>query len=475
MNLKQKTISGLTWSGIGTGSKLISQFITTAILARYLSPTDFGLVAMAMVFTEFASIFSDMGISSALIQKKDATEGHYSSAFWLNIIVGLALTLSMILVSPLVMKFYDRPQLQPILIALSFNFILSSLTIIQQTLLNKNLEFKKLTLRDIIAVLGSSVIGIFLALKGYGVWSLVWQTLSFTVMNAVLLWTLSSWRPCFIFSIPCIKDIFKFGSHVLGSSLLYYFRRNTDKLLIGKFLGTPSLGLYSLAYKIMMYPLHHVTWVVNKVMFPVFSKMQEDLPKLQNTYCRLLKTVSLITFPLMSGFIFIAPDFIHTIYGSQWEPVVFLIRILCVSGLFLSVSSVTIPIYLACGRSDLKLKMDIVSTALLIGSIVFGMQWGLKGIVVAYTLYEIVWEHFFIFLGGRVIKMNFWKAYSNMLPAYSLSFIVIIVMYGLKHYLSFSGFSGLFLFVVISGIIYGSLLLMIKVISIKNKKIVFNL
>ena len=273
MNLRQKTISGLFWSFLSQGGKQASQIIITIILARLLSPDDFGILAMVTVFTNFAMIFSEMGVSSALIQKQDTHDRHYHSAFWLNILVGIGLTLIFMAASPFIAWFYKKPELTPILLVVALNFLFSSFTIIQQTILTKEMDFKSLAIRDIIAVILAGVIGIALAYHGFGVWSLVYQLIAFTIINALLLWILSPWRPKLEFSISDIKDIFHFSAHLTGFNFLNYFSRNIDQLLIGKFLGTQALGYYSLAYKIMLYPLQNISRVISKVMFPVFSKI----------------------------------------------------------------------------------------------------------------------------------------------------------------------------------------------------------
>jgi O-antigen/teichoic acid export membrane protein len=185
MDLRQKTMIGLGWSTIAQVVKQASQFLITAVLARLLAPTDFGLIGMAAVFVNFVSIFNEFGLSAALIQKKDAEQRHYSSAFWLNVMAGLCLTLILVAFSPVVADFYHKPELTAILAALSFNFFLSSFTIIQQTMLTRDMDFRSLMIRDIASVIIAGAVGIFCAYQGWGVWSLIVQALTLTAVNAV--------------------------------------------------------------------------------------------------------------------------------------------------------------------------------------------------------------------------------------------------------------------------------------------------
>lgn len=198
------------------------------ILARLLSPDDFGLLAMATVFVNFAMIFGEMGISSALIQKQDTHDRHYYSAFWLNVVTGAFLTLIFISLSPFIAWFYKKPQLQPILMVISINFFISSFVVIQQMFLTKEMDFKRLAVRDILAVVVAGGIGIYLAYHGFGVWSLVCQSITFTLLNAILLWIVSPWRPKFSFAMQDIKDIFNFSANLTGFNIVNYFARNID-------------------------------------------------------------------------------------------------------------------------------------------------------------------------------------------------------------------------------------------------------
>ena len=406
MNLKQRTIKGLSWSVFSQAGRQVSQFIITAILARMLSPKDFGLLAMATIFVNFATIFGEMGISSALIQKQDTHNRHYYSAFWINVVVGVVLTLIFIVASPLIVWFYKKPELQPILIIISINFFISSFVVIQQTILTKEMDFKSLAVRDIIAVVLSGIIGIYLAYHGFGVWSLVYQSIAFTLFNAVLLWILSSWRPKFEFALSDIKDIIHFSANITGFNVVNYFARNIDQVLIGKFLGAQALGFYSLAYKLMLYPLQNVSSVISKVMFPAFSKIKNDIDKVSQNYLKMVKVISLITFPLMLGLLVVAPEFIKVIYGSKWEPVVILLEILCICGMVQSISSTTGNILLSQGRADLYLKLGIMGTIFTIAAIVFGLQWGIYGVAIFYTIEQIIWLPYAQMIVNNVIKLR---------------------------------------------------------------------
>jgi O-antigen/teichoic acid export membrane protein len=473
MSLKQKTIKGLFWSGASQAGKLISQFIITVILARLLSPSDFGLLAMATVFLNFGMIFSEMGIGSALIQKQDTHDRHYYSAFWLNIIVGIALTFIFIAVSPLIAWFYKKPELQLILTVISVNYFISSFVVIQQTILTKEMDFRSLAIRDIFAVILSGVIGIYLAYHGFGVWSLIFQSIAFTFFNAVLLWGLSSWRPKFQFAMTDIKDIFNFSSNMAGFNILNYFARNLDQLLIGKFLGAQLLGYYSLAYKLMLYPLQNISWVVTKVMFPAFSRIQEDLMKVRQVYLKMIKSIAAITFPLMFGLFAIAPEFISLLYGPKWSPVSHLIRILCFAGIVQSILTTGGSIYQSQGRPDIQLKMSMLSTSLVVLVIFISLRWGIYGVALGYTIFYVVWSNFSFYIIGRIIHLDNRIFYSSLFKIFLSSLLMMVLILVIKNNIFLSPVANLLVITMAGVCIYFGLLLFFKEIVIRPGRISF--
>jgi PST family polysaccharide transporter len=407
MSLRQKTISGLWWSFLSQGGKQVGQFIITVILARLLSPDDFGTLAMVTVFTNFVMIFSEMGMSSALIQKQDVHDRHYYSAFWLNLVVGAGLTVTFMAVSPLIAWFYKKPELIPILSVVALNFLFSSFTIIQQTILTKEMNFKSLAVRDVVAVILAGVIGITLAYCGFGVWSLVCQFLGFTLVNAVLLWRLSAWRPRFQFAMSDIKDIFHFSANLTGFNTVNYFARNIDQLLIGKVLGAEMLGYYSLSYKIMLYPLQNISWMVSRVMFPAFSKIQNDLEKVRNVYLKMVKAISLVTFPLMAWLFAAAPEFVLVFLGDKWGPMVIVIRIFCFCGMIQSISTTMGNIILSQGRTDINLRLGLLGTAASTLAIILGIKGGIVGVALCYTLEQFIWLPYAQSVANSLIKIQF--------------------------------------------------------------------
>lgn len=475
MSLKKKTIHGLAWAFTSQIGKQGSQFVITAILARLLSPSDFGLLGMATVFTNFAMIFGELGVSSALIQKQDADERHLSSAFWLNIMAGIGLTLIFILLSPLIAKFYNRPELKPMLMVMSFNYILASFTIIQQSILTKDMDFRSLMIRDIIAVIVAGIVGIAMAYKGFGVWSLVYQLLTFTAINGILLWTFSKWRPKFIFSLTAIRDIFHFSVHMTGFQTVNYFARNIDYLLIGKFLGAQPLGYYTLAYRLMLMPLQNVSSVIGRVMFPAFSKIQDELEKIHSGYLKMIKAISSITFPLMLLLFAVTTEFVNVIFGSNWQPSIILIRILCFCGLVQSVGGPIVgTLRLSQGEARLHFKLGVLNAIFSGLSILLGLRWGIYGVALSYTVFSVFWSYYTNLVTFPLIKLSMAKFFASLTYPTINAFIVMLSTIALKSILPFSQLINLVILAIAGLLVYSFLLLFTKQLLVVNKKIIFN-
>ena len=384
--LATKTIRGIGWAGISQGLKILLQFIITAILARLLSPNDYGLLAMITVFTSFVAVFKDFGLTAALIQKKDITEEHLSSSFWLNIFTGAVLSLLLIALSPLISKFYGNNRLTLLISVLSSVFFISSFGIVQTALFTKAMNFKYIAIIETSTVFISGLAAIFLAYSGFGVWTLIWQQILFASLNILLLWFFSNWKPKFIFNWQKIKELLGFGLNLTGATFLNYFNRNLDNLLIGKFLGAVSLGYYNLAYRLLLFPLANISQVIGRVMFPSLSVIQDDKEKVKNTYIKATKMIATITFPLMIGLFIVAPQFIRVILGHQWIKVILLIQILSFVGLIQSLITTIGWIYQSQGRTDIMFRWNIFTTIVVIIAFIIGLKWKIEGVTITYAI-----------------------------------------------------------------------------------------
>ncbi len=319
--LQKRVARGLTWTFIDTwGSQFISLLIF-AILAHLLTQVDFGLVALATVFIAFAQLFIDQGLGDALIQRTTITRLQIDTAFWVAVVTGAGMTVLGIALAVPIAVLVNEPGLAPILVVLSFNFIVTSLSSVQLALLRRDMRFKSLALRRLVAVAASGVIGVGAALfLNWGVWSLVAQQISYGIVSVFMLWTVSPWRPGFQWSRADFRVLFAFGSNVVASDVLNFLSRNSDNLLVGAVLGAGPLGLYAVGYKILDTTQTLLVNAARKLAFPVFSRIQHDRERTKRAYGRVNRAVSVVILPGYIGLSIVAQEAIVVLFGQKWAP-----------------------------------------------------------------------------------------------------------------------------------------------------------
>ena len=389
MNLKEKAVSGVKWNAILMTVITALQFITLAILARLLTPADFGLMGMTMVIIGFARLFSDMGISNAIIYRQDATKEELSSLYWLNILVGIAVFLIICASTPFVVVFYHEPRLTNLMYLAALVFLITPFGQQFQVLLQKELQFNRLAIIEMISSFANATVVITLAFWGMGVFSLIWGQLAGTSLRVLLLcyqgWR--HWRPYWHFSRRDLKGYISFGLYQMGEKTANYFNTNLDYLLIGSLLGAKALGYYTLAYNLVLRPSSTINPIITKVAFPVFSKIQTDIIKLKRGYLKVLQFLSSVNFPIMAGLAVVAPLAVPTIFGEQWLPSVILIQILAILGLLRSTLNPIGFLLLAKGRADLGFKWNVVLMITQIPGLYLGAKFGgTVGVAIAYSI-----------------------------------------------------------------------------------------
>lgn len=384
--LTSKAVQGVGWSGISKFSRLILQFGITAVLARLLTPKDFGLMAMIAVFTNLVVLFRDFGLTYAIIQRKELTEEHLSSCFWVNVFTGFILSILLCAFAPIIAYFYNEKKITSITIAISSTFFISSLSIVQTALFTKELKFKQLAIIEILGVTIAGVVAAVLAFIGFGVWSLVWQQIVGSVIPVILMWYLSNWKPKFMYKWEKIKDLVDFGLNLTGFNFINYFSRNLDKLLIGKYLGPASLGYYDLAYKLLLFPLNNISEIIGRVMFPLFSAIQDEKKRVSSVFIKSTQYIAALSFPLMFGLLIVASQFIIVIFGPQWKRSIFLVQIMAPLGIIQSIATLTGLIYLSQGRADLLFRVGFIFTVIIAVSFILGINWDVEGLAISYAI-----------------------------------------------------------------------------------------
>lgn len=433
MNLKEKAIKGVLWTGLSKFSVQGLQLVVMLILARLLMPDDFGVIGIATIVTAAIAMVNERGLTAALIQRENIEERHLSSWFWASLAFGVLLFILCASVSGWIAVFFEKPIVRDVVILMSVGFIIGAFGIIQKALLNRELNFKKLAVIEIWGVVTSGIFSISLAFSGFGVWSLVWGSLinHFTVV--VLLWIGSTWKPKWLFDLRSFRELLGFSANVMGTNIALYANSNVDYLIVGKFLGTTPLGFYTLAFNLVTYPVYKLSAIVTKVAFPAFSAVQDNLSKFRFGYLKSLEYISSVTFPILSGLMLLAPEFIHLLLGEKWSPIITPLRILCPMGLLKSVGTTKGSVILARGRADIELKWNVIFLIPLSVALIFGSRFGLVGVATAYIVVYILGFPIIQGITNSLIDLKLKDYLQALYPAVVSTGAMVIFIAGLRN------------------------------------------
>ena len=408
MSLKERTVTGIAWSTAARVVHQAIQFTLSVILARLLVPEDYGLVGMVAVFTGFATLLAEFGFGSAIVYRPDLRPIHLTSIFWVNIAAGALLAALFWIGAPVVAAFYETPLLVSITRAIGLNFLLSAFGIVPSALLRRHMAFDRVAALNVLAALTAGIVAVGLAYAGVGAWALVIHGLVSAASMSGLALAFSRWRPGLQFSAPAVRELLGYSSNLVGFGLVNYWARNADSLLIGKFLGSAALGIYSRAYSLMLLPISEVIAVLGNVMFPALSSIQQDRTRVKRIYLRAMPMIALVAFPMMLGLVAVAEPFVLTLFGERWIGVAPLLRILCFVGIIQSMCSPTGWIYTSQGRTDRMFWWGIVgSGALIIGIVVGVIQGTAQAVALWYFLANVLICYPCIAIAGRLIDLRF--------------------------------------------------------------------
>ena len=390
MSLKQKAISGMIWNAVERFGSTLFLFISNLVLARLLSPEDFGAIGMLMVFIALSQAIIDGGFGAALIQKKEPTQADYSTIFFWNIGLSVVLYITLYFCAPAIASFYEMPTLVELLRVLGVILILNALFLIQNNVLKKSINFKKIAKVNLLAIVIGTILGIVAAFNGYGVWSLVIKTVSTSILQCIIFWSYGKWRPKFIFCWGAFKSLFKFGCFMFLQSIANSIYLNSLNLIIGKLFSSSSLGYFTQSRKLADISRSTISSVVNNVTLPLFSELQDDKVILKSHLREIIRGVAFLCFPLMALIIVIAKPLIIMLLTTKWEASIPLLQILCIHGAIFFMYELSSNVLLAIGKSKLFFKIRVFQTIIGIILILLGSLLGLNYVVWGYTLSAII-------------------------------------------------------------------------------------
>ena len=428
-----KVFTGVIWASVQRFGTMIISFVTNIVLARLLTPDDFGTIGMLLLFLAIANTFVDSGFGSALIQKKNANQDDFSTVFFINL--GLSVIVYSILFfgAPWVARFYKVDVLCPLLRAQGLVLILHAFSIIQTAILRKKMDFRKLSICNVVGIIIGSLFGIGAALMGYGVWSLVIRTISAAFVTSLLLWITGKWKPLLLFSVQSFKELFSFGGFMLLSSIVYSFTNNIQTLVMGKLFSPALLGNYTQARQLRNVATDSISSVISQVLYPDFASNQNDEELLLS---RMYSSVSIISYfvaALMFICILIADPLISFLYGDKWMTCVPYFRILCLAGVFVALQDVNINMIAAKGKSRQLFVINLVKLLVFIILMIGGAKvGGFVGMIWGMSLYVFLAWLFFAILSSHILNGKILKQLSLVFHNIILALIPFVVLLVLK-------------------------------------------
>lgn len=380
-----RILSGVAWKAGSQVTLQLTRMVVALILARLLSPHDWGLAAMVLVFSGFVVVFTDNALGTALIQRRQLERGDRSTVFWISAAVGVALAVVGTLLAEPLARFYGEPDVRWLFVALSLGFLVSSLGTTQLALLIRDMQFRRLELRQIAATLVGAAVGISLAVSGYGAWAIVGQILGEAVVSTALLWILSPWRPSATISAASLRRLGGFAGNVFAENVVWQASRTLSSVLIGRVLGAAVLGTYTLATTVILMPFARIAAPLQQVFFPAFSQLTDDRERMADIWLRATRLVAAVSIPALVGLAVVAPDFVQVVLGPKWAEAATVIQILAVVGIIQALHTLNGEVLLALDRAGTLLAYTVVWSVVTVGAVAIGLRWGLLGVATAYA------------------------------------------------------------------------------------------
>lgn len=431
-SLKNKTVKGMGWSAVENVTKVGVTFVVSVILARLLSPEEYGLIGILTIFIAIFNAIVDSGFTNALIRKQDATDTDYSTVFYTNLVLSFFLAAILFCCAKPIAVFFERPELVSLTRVMSSVVVINAFAIVQRARTTKAIDFKTQTKITFISSIGSGAIGIAMAYMGYGVWALVGQQISNQLFSTIFFWIYNKWVPKLIFSWISFKEMWAFGSKLLASGLIDTAWKEIYQVVIGKCYSPATLGLYTRAKQFADLCSSNLTSVVQRVSYPVLSSIQDDRTRLKSAYQRVIKTTMLPTFVLMLGMAACAESVIYVLIGEQWLQCVPMLQIICTYGMLYPLHALNLNMLQVQGRSDLFLRLEIIKKAIGVGPLLLGIfaniYWMLAGTFVT----SIISYYLNAYYSGPFLNYSIKEQVRDILPSFGVALAMAVPVYAMS-------------------------------------------
>lgn len=431
---KNKSVKGTIWSFADNFMTIGCSFVIGVVLARLLSPSDYGTVGVLSIFLSLANVFVDCGFGTAIIRKKNRTQDDMSTAFYFNIAVGLFTYLILFLISPLVADFFRIPILKVLLRVLGLCVFFNSLSLVQVAQFTACFKIKTIATVNVCTQIPMGLVGIYFAYKGFGVWTLVIQQVGGSFLKTILLWRLSKWRPSTSFNMDSFKYLFNFGWKLLSANLLGTIFNEIYSFFIGRFIGTSQLGLYSKANNLASQPRQILVNVINRVVLPIMVETQGDTNKIRSVYSRLIQMTCFVVFPVYFLLLTIAKPLILLLWTAKWEGTIILFMICCAGFCWGPISNLNFSLLQLLNRTDLTLKLEFFKKPICLVMLLCGIPFGLMGVVVSASAYNIVAAIVNMYPTKRLLDYGYLLQFKDILSYLFVSICSFVVAYLCSHF-----------------------------------------
>jgi len=430
-SLKHKTVKGVAWSFADNIASSGITFLVGLILARLLSPDEYGIMAIITIFIAISNSIVDSGFSNALIRKTNIKSVDYNTVFYFNLVVSFILYLTLYISSPAIGSFFKEPILVELTRIIGWILIINALAIIPRTILVRNVDFKTQTKVSLISSISSGIIGISMAVSGMGVWSLVGQQFSRQLLNTIFLWIYCKWFPIWEFSMKSFKEMFNFGSKLLISGLINTIYQNVYYLIIGRFYTSAQLGQYTRAEQFNTIFSSNLTSVIQRVSYPVLSCIQDEPSRLREAYRKVIKMTMFVTFACMLGLAAVAKPLIIILIGEKWSISARFLQIICFSGMLYPLHAINLNILQVKGRSDLLLKLEVLKKIIAIFPIGLGIFYGIECMLWGSVFISIIAFFLNSYYSAELIKYSTSSQIKDILPTFLVSLFVTSIMWSI--------------------------------------------
>jgi O-antigen/teichoic acid export membrane protein len=431
--------SGVRWTG---ASQMVTEgvrMLVSVVLARLLTPEDFGLLSMAGVVTGFFMVLQYLGAPGVVVQRKNLTNSLVSSLFILNLMFSAVLFVALLLAASWLASIYNEPRLTPIIQALGISFFLTAFAAVPVAIFNRRMQFNKIAWMSFAAAMTQGVVAIILAALDFKVWALVYSNIISSLVTVIAIWWMLDWRPKWVFVWREVREVMGFCLHLTGSGLIDYFSRDSDKFIIGKWLGEKLLGYYAMAGRFCLYPPTTISPILNRVLFPAFARVQEDQAQLQKIMLRSVEAISFITMPIIAGIMVVSDPFVMAVLGPKWAPAIQIMILLSPVGYFLSVHGPANQMITALGKASWLFWLTTISGILTVAAFFAGLHWGIIGVVVAYFIITVPLTVMRYLLAFRLVKLPLYQLIPSLYRYVIGSVIMAASVYGLRKLLEIVG------------------------------------